>query len=107
MVIGYTISSSVLIGSELIRNGGLPRHFDRRGARWFAAVGICNGLGVFSTYAALGYGPVTLDFTAGRQLSGCHRSAQPPILLKNEPMNKRLIVAVTATVGGVVLLLVT
>src|SRR5271170_4548856 len=60
VVIGYTISSAVLIGFALLRNGGVPRNIDRRGALWFAAVGICNGLAVLLMYAALGHGPVGL-----------------------------------------------
>ncbi len=58
--IGYSISSVLLIAAALVRNGGWPHRFDRRGAAWFAAVGICNGMAVLATYAALGHGAVAL-----------------------------------------------
>jgi drug/metabolite transporter (DMT)-like permease len=105
VVVGYTVSSMVLISSALLRNGGLPRGFDRRGACWFAAVGLCNGLGVFFTYAALGHGPVALvsPLVASYPLVTVLLSR---LLLKEEPISTRLILAVTATVGGVVLLIV-
>jgi hypothetical protein len=60
VVIGYTISSAVLIFAAFVHDPKLVRRFDRRGALWFAAVGLCNGSGVLSLYAALGRGPVTL-----------------------------------------------
>jgi drug/metabolite transporter (DMT)-like permease len=54
-VICYTVSSAVLvISARLHSTSGAA--FDRRGALWFAAVGICNGLAVLAMYAALGKG---------------------------------------------------
>jgi drug/metabolite transporter (DMT)-like permease len=105
VLIGYTISAIVLILAALVRNRGVPRNFDRRGAAWFAAVGICNGLGVLSTYAALGHGPVTLvsplvaSYPVVTVLLG-------HILLRDERIGTQLALAVAATVGGVVLLIV-
>jgi drug/metabolite transporter (DMT)-like permease len=60
VVIGYTVSSAVLIVAAFVHDPKLVRRFDRRGALWFAAVGLCNGLSVLSLYAALGRGPVAL-----------------------------------------------
>lgn len=104
VVIGYTISSAVLILAALIRNRGWPHGFDRRGACWFAIVGICNGLAVLSTYAALGYGTVALvsPLIASYPLITVVLSH---LFLKEEPINAQLAVAVCATVGGVILLL--
>jgi drug/metabolite transporter (DMT)-like permease len=106
VVIGYTISAIVLIAAALVRTGGLPRGFDRRGARWFAAVGICNGLAVLSTYGALGQGPVTLvsPIVASYPLITVLLSH---LFLKEEPIGRQLLFAVAITVGGVILLIVT
>jgi len=59
VVIGYTVSSAVLVISARLRSMS-GATFDRRGALWFSAVGICNGLAVLAMYAALGNGPVTV-----------------------------------------------
>jgi drug/metabolite transporter (DMT)-like permease len=105
VVAGYSVSAIVLISAALVRNRGLPRGFDRRGACWFAAVGLCNGLGVLATYAALGRGPVALvsPLVASYPLVTALLSH---LLLEEEPLSARLIAAVAATVGGVVLLIV-
>jgi drug/metabolite transporter (DMT)-like permease len=60
VVVSYTVSSAVLIFSALARAGGTIPDIDYRGALWFAAVGLCNGLSVLAMYAALKYGPVTV-----------------------------------------------
>lgn len=60
VALGYAVSSAVLIAAALFRNGGVALKIDRCGARWFAAVGLCNGLTVLALYAALGGGPVKL-----------------------------------------------
>jgi drug/metabolite transporter (DMT)-like permease len=104
VTIGYTMSAIVLVGSALIRNRGPFYGFDRKSALWFAAVGLCNGLGVLGVYAALGHGPVALVSPIV--------SSSPLVtvllghaLLAEEPMNARLIAGVIATIGGVVLLI--
>jgi drug/metabolite transporter (DMT)-like permease len=104
VVIGYTVSSAVLILAAL---GRAPEHnFDRRGALWFAGVGLCNGSAVLSMYAALGRGPITLvaPLIATYPLVTLLLSFR---LLKRERLDLRLVAAVAMTVGGVVLLLVT
>src|ERR1700746_1973369 len=50
VVVGYTVSSAVLLASALVRSGGTIPAIDHRGALWFAAVGLCNGLGVLEMY---------------------------------------------------------
>jgi uncharacterized membrane protein len=104
-VIGYTVSSSVLIVAALVSAQTRKQAFDRRGALWFAAVGLCNGCAVLSMYAALGRGPVALvsPLIAGYPLVTLLLSAA---LLKRERVDAPLMAAVTATVGGVVLLLI-
>lgn len=105
VVIGYTISSVVLVGAAAVHNGGLARHFSHRGALWFAAVGICNGLAVLSMYAALGRGPVALvsPLVASYPLVTVLLSGA---LLKGERASLQLAAAVVVTVAGVVLLVV-
>jgi drug/metabolite transporter (DMT)-like permease len=106
VVIGYTVSSAVLILAAFVPGRPPERSFDRRGALWFAAVGLCNGSAVLSMYAALGRGPVTLvsPLIATYPLVTLVLSFR---FLKRERVDVRLVAAVAITVGGVVLLLVT
>ncbi|MBV8108320.1 MAG: EamA family transporter, partial [Hyphomicrobiales bacterium] len=80
--------------------------FNRRGALWFAAVGLCNGCAVLSMYSALGRGPVSLvsPLIATYPLVTLLLSVR---FLKRERIDARLAAAVAVTVGGVVLLLIT
>ena len=59
-LIGYTVSGSILVAVALVRAGGRPAGLSLGAAKWFAVVGVCNGLAVLSMYAALSQGPVTL-----------------------------------------------
>jgi drug/metabolite transporter (DMT)-like permease len=106
VVIGYTVSSAVLILAALVPGRAPEQNFDRRGALWFAAVGLCNGSAVLSMYAALGRGPVTLvsPLIATYPLVTLLLSFR---FLKRERVDMRLTAAVAITVGGVVLLLIT
>jgi len=104
VVIGYTVSSVVLMLAALVPGQRFERGFDLRGALGFAAVGLCNGSAVLSMYAALDRGPVTLVAPVV--------AAYPLVTLlisfavsKRERIDAPLTAAVTATVGGVVLLL--
>ena len=106
VVIGYTVSSVVLIGAALMPGQTVEQGFDRRGALWFAAVGLCNGSAVLSMYAALDRGPVTLvsPLVAAYPLVTLLLSLT---LSKRQRIDASLVAAVTVTVGGVVLLLIT
>jgi drug/metabolite transporter (DMT)-like permease len=44
VVVSYTVSAAVLIFSAARARRGTIPHIDPRGALWFAAVGLCNGL---------------------------------------------------------------
>lgn len=105
VVIGYTVSSMVLIVAARVPRRTHEQAFDRRGAVWFAAVGLCNGLAVLSMCAALGNGPVALvsPLVATYPLVTLLLSSA---LLKRERVDAPLMAAVAATVGGVVLLLI-
>jgi drug/metabolite transporter (DMT)-like permease len=78
---------------------------DYRGARWFAAVGLCNGLAVLAMYAALEYGPVAVisPLIAGYPLVTLLLSRA---FLAKEEGGPQLIAGITGAVCGVVLLLV-
>jgi len=104
VVVSYTVSSAVLIVAALARAGGTIPAIDHRGALWFAAVGLCNGLSVLAMYAALQYGPVTLvsPLIAGYPLVILLLSR---VFLAKEDAGPLLIAGVTAAVCGVVLLL--
>src|SRR5246500_3414935 len=105
VVVSYTVSSAVLIFSALARAGGTIPEIDHRGALWFAAVGLCNGLSVLAMYAALEYGPVAIvsPLIAGYPLVTLLLSRA---LLGKENVGPQLIAGVTGAVCGVVLLLV-
>jgi drug/metabolite transporter (DMT)-like permease len=105
VVISYTVSSMVLILAALAPRQTLEQRFDRRGALWFAAVGLCNGSAVLSMYAALGHGPVIVvsPLVATYPLVTMILSSA---FLERERVDAPLITAVTVTVVGAVLLLI-
>jgi drug/metabolite transporter (DMT)-like permease len=106
VVIGYTVSSAVLIGSALARDRQAAGSINRRGVLWFAAVGLCNGSAVYLTYAALGRGPVTLvaPLIASYPLITLVLSAA---FLKEERLTPQLMTAIAVTVAGLIVLIVT
>ena len=105
VVVSYTVSSAVLIVAAVIRSGGTVPTIDYRGALWFAAVGLCNGLAVLSMYGALASGAVTIvsPLIAGYPLVTLLLSRA---LLAKEEVGPQLIAGVTGVVSGVVLLLI-
>jgi DME family drug/metabolite transporter len=104
-VVSYTVSSTVLIVSALRRAGGTVPDIDHRGALWFAAVGLCNGLSVLAMYGALVYGPVAIisPLIASYPLVTMLLSR---VFLSKEDLRPQLIAGVTVTVCGVILLIV-
>ena len=106
VVVSYTVSSTVLIVSALVRTRWTIPDVDHRGALWFAVVGLCNGLSVLAMYAAIEYGPVTVvsPIVAGYPLVTLLLSCA---FLKKEHVGPQMIGGVTSAVCGVVLLLVT
>jgi drug/metabolite transporter (DMT)-like permease len=106
VVVSYTVSSTVLIVSVLVRTRWTIPDVDHRGALWFAVVGLCNGLSVLAMYAALEYGPVAVvsPIVAGYPLVTLLLSGA---FLEKEHVGLQMIGGVTSAVCGVVLLLVT
>ena len=108
VVVSYTVSSAVLIVAAVIRASGTVPTIDYRGALWFAAIGLCNGLAVLSMYGALSAGPLTIvsPLIAGYPLVTLLLSRA---LLAKEEIGPQLIAGVTGVTGvvsGVVLLLI-
>jgi drug/metabolite transporter (DMT)-like permease len=105
VVVSYTVSSAVLIVAAITRAGGAIPDIDHRGALWFAAVGLCNGLSVLAMYGALASGPVTIvsPLIAGYPLVTLLLSRA---FLAKEEVGPQMIAGVVVVVSGVVLLLV-
>jgi len=104
VTIGYLVSALVMLTIGRIILRGNPISFDRRGLKWFVAVGGCNGLAVLGLYAALARGPVTVV----APVVACYPMATllfSRLLLGSGHLTARLIVGVVVTVAGVVTLL--
>jgi len=101
-LLGYTVSSLAVWTATL----GQPvtRKFHRRGAAWFAATGILNGVAVLCLYRALNTGTVILvsPIVATYPLFTLILSA---IFLREERMSKTLVGGVALIVTGVIVLL--
>lgn len=104
-LIGYTVSSLVVVAFAVWRARGWPSGFNRAGCAWFAGVGLSNGLAVFLTYAALAHGTVTV-------VSPLVASYPLVTLVLSWLFQRRSVrlspmigLGVVATVGGVALLL--
>ena len=102
---GYIVSTLTVLTVERIRTGRFVVQAPLAGKLWFAANGICNGVGTLMLYAALGAGPVSLVaplyatyplFTVGMSV----------LFLHNVMITLRLVAGTALTVGGVVLVLV-
>jgi len=103
-LIGYSLSSLVVISFSFARARGWPRGLNRKGAAWFAAVGLSNGLANLSLFQALALAPVSLvaPVVAGYPLITVFLSA---IFLRQLRLETRQALAITLTVAGVALLL--
>ena len=101
-LLGYTVSSLAVWTTTL----GQPvtRKFHRRGAAWFAATGILNGVAVLCLYRALNTGTVILvsPIVATYPLFTLILSA---LFLREERMSKTLVGGVALIVTGVIVLL--
>jgi drug/metabolite transporter (DMT)-like permease len=101
---GYITSTLTVLMVERIRTGRFMVQAPLSGKLWFAANGICNGIGTLCLYMALGAGPVLLVaplyatyplFTVGMSV----------LFLGNVKITFRLVAGTALTVGGVVLVL--
>jgi drug/metabolite transporter (DMT)-like permease len=104
VLIGYTISASVILLTGFARDGVDIFPFGRRGWAWFMPVGLLNGLSLLSTYAALARGPVAVV----APLVACYPLATLAfgrLLLGSGGLTLGAGLGVAITVAGVVLLL--
>jgi drug/metabolite transporter (DMT)-like permease len=103
-LIGYIVSSVVVVVAARLRTGRWLAHASMRGRLWFLAVGLCNGLAVLLMYAALARGSVTLvaPLVATYPLVTMLLSAW---LFGQLELSPKRIGGATLTVVGVVLLL--
>lgn len=104
-LIGYTMSAAVVgIGVGVANRGGALA-VTRKGAAWFALVGLCNGSAVLLLYAALNRAPVTTvtPLAATYPLFTLLLSA---VWLREQRLSRRVLAGVGAGVAGVILLLV-
>ena len=102
---GYIVSAVVVLIFARIKTGRFVADAPRVGKLWFAAVGMCNGIGVLLMYAALGNGPVALvaPLIATYPLMTVGLGA---LMLGKVENAARLTAGTALTVVGVVLLLV-
>ena len=100
-LLGYTVSSLAVWTATL----GKPsaRKFHRRGAAWFAATGMLNGVAVLCLYRALSTGTVVVvsPIVAAYPLFTLLLSA---LFLREERMSRTLVGGVTLIVTGVIAL---
>jgi drug/metabolite transporter (DMT)-like permease len=103
VLIGYSVSSVMILAGNraLVQRAGAI--LDRRGIFWFAVVGICNGLGVLAMYAALARGQVSVvsPLAATYPLVTLALSA---LFLREEKFRVRVLLGVAITVVGAVIL---
>jgi uncharacterized membrane protein len=59
-LIGYTVSAASIATCLRVRPAGSRPGLNAKGTVWFALVGLCNGIAVFSMYAAFNIGAVTV-----------------------------------------------
>jgi uncharacterized membrane protein len=103
-LIGYTVSSLVVLIVQRIRTGSFVAEAPRSGLFWFAVTGISNGLSSLTLFAAVRNGPVTLvaPLVAIYPLVTVTLSA---IILKHVAVTPRVVAGTLLAVAGVVLVL--
>lgn len=103
-LIGYAMSSLVVLMVERVRNGSFVADAPWPGRFWFAVTGICNGLSALTLFAAVRNGPITLvaPIVAIYPLVTMLLSA---ITLRHVRITPRIIAGTVLTVAGVALVL--
>jgi drug/metabolite transporter (DMT)-like permease len=106
VLVGYVISSAVVVTALRLRTGRWRPAANALGLRWFAGVGVCNGLAVLLMYAALARGPVAIvsPLVATYPLVTVAASALARHTVEHQ---LRVTLGAALTVAGVGLLLVT
>src|SRR5947207_4462200 len=104
-LVGYIMSSLVVLSVQRVRNGSFVADAPASGRFWFAVTGISNGLSALTLFAAVRNGPITLvaPLVAVYPLVTVVLSA---LLLKHIAITLRIIVGTVLTVIGVALVLI-
>jgi uncharacterized membrane protein len=104
-LVGYVMSSMVVLTVQRLRKGSLMVQAPREGLFWFALTGISNGLSALSLFAAVRNGPITLvaPIAAIYPLVTVAMSA---VMLKHVAITTRIALGTALTVVGVALVLV-
>jgi len=104
-LIGYVMSSLVVLSVERVRNGSFVADAPWPGRFWFAVTGVCNGLSALTLFAAVRNGPITLvaPLAAIYPLVTVALSA---MLLKHIEITGRIVAGAALTVTGIVLVLI-
>ena len=104
-LIGYIMSSLVVLSVQRIRKGSFIAEAPWSGRLWFAVTGISNGLSALTLFAAVRSGPITLvaPLVAIYPLVTVVLSA---IMLKHIRITARIVAGNMLTVAGVALVLI-
>ena len=104
-LVGYIMSSLVVLSVQRIRKGSFVAGAPASGRFWFAVTGISNGLSALTLFAAVRNGPITLvaPLIAVYPLVTVILSA---LLLKHVAITLRIIAGTVLTVAGVLLVLI-
>ena len=103
-LIGYLMSSLVVLAVQRIRQGSFVAQAPASGRLWFAVTGISNGLATLAMFAAVRHGPITLvaPVVAIYPLVTVVLSA---VMLKHIAITPRIVGGTLLTVAGVALVL--
>lgn len=103
-LIGYVMSSLVVLTVQRIRKGSFAVNAPWPGRFWFAVTGICNGLSALTLFAAVRHGPITLvaPVVAIYPLVTMLLSA---MVLRHVRITPRIVAGTVLTVAGVALVL--
>ena len=104
-LIGYVMSSLVVLTVQRVRKGSFVADAPWPGRLWFVVTGICNGLSALTLFAAVRNGPITLvaPVVAVYPLVTVLLSA---ILLRHVRITLRIVAGTVLTVAGVALVLI-
>jgi drug/metabolite transporter (DMT)-like permease len=103
-LIGYIVSSLVVLTVQRVRKGSFIAEASRSGRLWFAVTGLFNGMSALTLFAAVRHGPITLvaPLVAVYPLVTVLLSA---ILLHQVRITARIVAGTPLTVAGVALVL--
>lgn len=101
-LIGYSVSSAVVIGANQVARSKRPQ-LTKHGVVWFAVTGVLNGGAVLLMYGALSIAPVSLvaPIVATYPLITALVSA---VVLREEPVTLRMVTGAAITVLAIVYL---